>query len=396
MPEDKSDQQSQFEGEYGKITLPEVQRILARHAEWLKLDEVERDNKLEMRADLSGYDLRDLEIVDAIRSANLLRATLSMTNLQGADLDNAHLEGASLFNAHLEGASLRRAHLRDTDLYHAHLEGAYLISANLQGAGLYYAHLEGADLTEAHLENAFLTRADLQGADLTDAICQETEMSGADLREAILTGADLKTAKSLTIQQLAGANLTRAKLPKEITEFAGLKMVEQISVAAKTLFISMLLACVYSWLTLAGTTDATLITNSSSSPLPLINASVPIVYFYVGAPLLIFCLFIYLHFYLCKLWKELADLPAIFPDGKRQEERTHPWLFNDLIVAHFKLLKEKRGYLSIILTRTTIFLAWWIPFLTIVSFWLRFLTRHDRPCTILHIVVMTGAMVFGY
>ena len=37
-----------------------------------------------------------------------------------------------------------------------------------------------------------------------------------------------------------------------------------------------------------------------------------------------------LHIYLQRLWEAIAKLPAIFPNGRRLDEGTHPWLMNDL------------------------------------------------------------------
>ena len=85
----------------------------------------------------------------------------------------------------------------------------------------------------------------------------------------------------------------------------------------------MLLGCVYSWLTIATTTDVKLLTNTASSPLPIIGTEIPIAWFYIAAPLVLIALYLYFHFYLQGLWESLASLPAIFPDGKRLDERAY-------------------------------------------------------------------------
>ena len=132
----------------------------------------------------------------------------------------------------------------------------------------------------------------------------------------------------------------------------------------------MLLACVYSWLTIATTTDARLLTNSASSPLPIIGTEIPIAYFYWAAPFILVALYVYLHFYLQRLWDGLAGLPAIFPDGKRVDQRAYPWLLNSLVRQHFDLLKD-RSLIAKSEELITIFLAWWVVPLTLIGFWLK-------------------------
>ena len=176
-----------------------------------------------------------------------------------------------------------RANLQGAGLTGANLRGAKLQGANLQGAWLGMADLQGATLAEANLQGAGLHVANLQGARLDKAKLKEAELGYAKLREAILQDADLTGATGLLSGQLGGANVSGAKLPADIHEFEGLTHVEEIAKKAGKLFVSMLLGCVYVWLTIATTTDVGLLTNSSSSPLPIIQAKIPIAGFYSHA-----------------------------------------------------------------------------------------------------------------
>ena len=239
--------------------------------------------------------------------------------------------------------------------------------------------LQGARLFGCDLREAVLCQANLQGADLTRA----------NLREANLQDADLTDATGVLAEQLAGANVSGAKLPPDIHSFGGpLATVAEASRNARKLFISMLLGCLYSLLTIATTTDVRLLTNSASSPLPIIGTEIPTVSFYVAAPLLLLALYIYFHLYLQRLWEALADLPAVFPDGRPLDKRAYPWLLNGLVRSHFKLLRKNRPPLSRIQTSLSILLAWWaIPF-TLLFFWGRYLTRHEWWGTGLHIALL--------
>jgi uncharacterized protein YjbI with pentapeptide repeats len=272
------------------------------------------------------------------------------------------------------------------DLSKADLQGRDLTAANFQDTNLACSNLEGCDLSKAHLERADLSGAAFGAADNGANLCQ------AELGEANLSGCDLSGVKGgLQQQQLAGADLTGATLPAPLTKlFDSLDAVEDISESARKLFMAMLVGCLYSWLTIATTTDVNLVTNRASSPLPIIQTSIAIVGFYVVAPLLLLCVYLYFHFYLQKLWEELGSLPAIFPDGRRLHQRTDPWLLNDLVRSHVLLLRADRPFLSYFQQAISIVLAWWSVPATLVLFWERYLPRHDDSWfgTKLHAVLL--------
>jgi uncharacterized protein YjbI with pentapeptide repeats len=344
-------------------------------------------------AKLSGAHLVDtrLAAID-LRGKNLVRVDLS-----GADLSGAIFAGANLTRASLSAANLTGANLESADLSHARLLGVKLESANLANACLdktkfsYFDKVVGASLRNANLANASAHGADFTGADLTDA-----DLRGADLKDA-----NLKDAKGgLRPGQLADTDLSGATLSDPLTKlFDKLEAIGNISESARKLFIALLAACLYSWLTVATTTDLNLITNRASSPLPIIQTAIPIVGFYWVAPLLLLCVFFYFHFYLQKLWEELGSLPAIFPDGRRLHERSDPWLLNDLVRAHVPRLKADRPFMSYFQQFISIILAWWLVPLTLMCFWLRYLPRHGSYGTDLHVgllAISIMAAVFLY
>jgi uncharacterized protein YjbI with pentapeptide repeats len=107
------------------------------------------------------------------------------------------------------------------------------------------------------------------------------------------------------------------------------------------------------------------------------------------------CLYFYFHLYLIKQWEALASLPAIFPDGKRLDERAYPWLLNGLVRRHFKRLKTGRPLIADIQEWITIFLAWWVVPFTMMAFWLRYISRHDWWGTCFHIGLIVLAVTFA-
>jgi uncharacterized protein YjbI with pentapeptide repeats len=271
------------------------------------------------------------------------------------------------------------------DLSGANLHGKELPERNLREADLQHADLSGAILGDANLKDA-----DLRGADLRRATFDNTNLSGASLREANLQGVDLSVAqRGLQTEQLAGADLTGARLPDELTKlYEKLENVNNISESARKLFLAVLAACLYSWLTIATTTDVNLITNRASSPLPIIQTSIPIVGFYWVAPLLLLCVYFYFHFYLQKLWEELGSLPAIFPDGRPLHAKIDPWLLNDLVRSHLPKLNVNRPFLSYLQLWISVLLAWWVVPITMFLFWGRYLPRQDRTGTTFHVALL--------
>ena len=194
---------------------------------------------------------------------------------------------------------------------------------------------------------------------------------------------------------LAGAVLTNAKLPEDIKKFDKLTHVAETSRNASTVFFGLLAASLYSWLTIATTTDVALITGTASSPLPIINTNIALSGFYLAAPLILIAVYFYFHLYLQRLWGDLASLPAVFPDGEALDGKAYPWLLNGLVRAHFKKLKLAQRPLTRVENFVSILLAWWVVPFTLFAFWLRFLPRHDWWVTTLHVLLIAVAAWFG-
>lgn len=261
----------------------------------------------------------------------------------------------------------------------------------LAGANLERADLNGANFTATDLTDTNFQRAELRRVSFHDATLRRT-----NFREADLQNANLEEAKSLLSTQLAGADVAGAKLPHAIAEFEGLKPIAEATSNAQKLFIAILAGCVYTWLTIGTTTDAALLTNSASSPLPVIGTALPIVGFYLVAPIILAAIYFYFHLNMQRLWEGLADLPAVFPDGRPLDKVADPWLLNGLVRAHVFRLRSERPPLSRMQEWLSIVLAWWVVPITLFVLWARFLARHDWLGTGLHIFSLTVAIGFGW
>lgn len=124
-----------------------------------KIGRVDVINKLATTRDLSGMDLRwlDLSGID-LSNAILKKVRFDYSNLTGANLSNSDLTNArfcptNLTNANLKGADLRGAIMPDSTLAGADLAGANFSGMlNLLGVDFTGANLAGADFTGANME----------------------------------------------------------------------------------------------------------------------------------------------------------------------------------------------------------------------------------------------------
>jgi uncharacterized protein YjbI with pentapeptide repeats len=353
-----------------EVTPESLNAILQAHQSWLASNGQEGE-----RADLSQTGLADI---------NLPGANLRGVNLHNADLQNANLAGANLSEANLSSANLQRAVLRGTDLWRALLGKANLKKSDLSGANLEEASLGGANLQRACLAHASLKEASLHQARLWDA----------DLRDA-----ELAEAHDLSTARLAGANLAGAKLPAAIERFDGLGQVRESAEIARPMFLMILLGCLYAFATISSTTDAALLANFPATFLPDVSVPIPTVWFYFAMPFLLFCLYVYLLLYVEQLWRELSNLPSVFPDGAPLHRRVYPWLLMRLLsrAANRRPLvfgpgiSAARGTINVVF----ILLVWWLVPVTLLFFGARYLPAHDWYGTSAHIVLLVLAIGSG-
>lgn len=180
-----------------------------------------------------------------------------------------------------------------------------------------------------------------------------------------------------------------------------IKNLSEISKNSRTTFMAILLAGAYCYLTIGTTTDAALLSNNVASPLPIIQAKVPIVWFYYFAPLILFLLFVYFHLYLQRFWRCVAALPLRHKDGRTLDDYIYPWLISAAFLrAEIEELRGSQKFHIPLESAISILLAWWSIPLLLLFFWARYLSVHDWSGTILHMVLIvlsiTGAIRFYY
>ena len=190
---------------------------------------------------------------------------------------------------------------------------------------VFHGNYRALDFSGGDWSNADFQEADLRGTNFTGSKLTHAACHGACWWGAVLRDADLSDAQGLTSQQLAGADLTLARLPEDLAKFPMLDHIKSVSENTAKVFLTLLAACAFVLTATSSTPDSQLLLNTPGTKLPLVGVEVPILDFLVAAPLLL----LGLHLYLQRLWERLAELPTVFPDGRRREQATYPWLVND-------------------------------------------------------------------
>jgi uncharacterized protein YjbI with pentapeptide repeats len=318
------------------------------------------------------------------QKADLSETRFANVDLPGTNLREANLLGAELLSANLAGANLSGANLSSTNL-----EKANLRSTNLSGALLGKANLKRADLSGANLEEASLGGANLQRACLAHARFKDANLHQSRFWDADLRDTELAEAHDLLGAQLAGANVSGAKLPAAIERFDGLRRASESAEIARPMFILVLLGCLYAFATIASTTDAALLANFRSEFLPDVSAPIPTVWFYFAMPCFLFALYVYLDLYVEQIWRAVSDLPSVFPDGTLLHRMVYPWLLVRLLsravsggsMVFGADISATRAVVNVVF----VILVWWLVPIALLFFGARYLPAHDWYGTSLHL-----------
>lgn len=279
----------------------------------------------------------------------------------------------------------------------AEFDGRRLTSlGRLADADLSRASFRGADLTGIAIDNCNLSEACFDESVLDGAAISNCDLNGAQFRGASLRGASMSGVAGVSANAFAAADLTAAKLPDAVDQSSALGDAQQASGATRSLFLSLLLGCIYSTLTVAATTDEALLADQSAFPLPIVNTAVSIGPFYWFAPWILLAVYLCFLFSLDRWARIVIRLPAALPDGRQLDEFVEPWLFNSLIAIHVwrpsrrpascnswvaKVQAPISGALMWLMAPAAIGLPGW-----------RFLGQHEWAMTLLHALVFVLAL----
>jgi len=309
---------------------------------------------------------------------SLLEEHARWIDSEGCDGRRAVLADVALARCDLAGRMLQKADLAGADLRWARLHGANLAGADLKGADLH-----GADLSDAMLEGAVLEDAAVSGALFVRARLKGARLQGVQgLPQAQLRDADLEAVAGLTADNLAGADLTGVRLPAALAGFDRLKHLADVAGIARPLYLFVLLVTAFILLTVFSTPDVAIFTNASSAVMPNLSTSIPATSLFWIAPLILVLLYAYQQYYMTQLWRDLAGLPDVLPDGSSIERSAHPWLFIDLV-----RLRGGRPAVGL-RAAVVIFLIWGAVPATLLAIWWRYLPVRDLPVTASHIAIV--------
>lgn len=249
------------------------------------------------------------------------------------------------------------------------------------------------DLSGSTLSRTTLADARWRDRELREANFGSADIGGLDFTDSDLTDANLEQCPNLEPHQFPGAVLRRAKLPERF-HFPQLAATEEMSQNCGKYFLTALVGCAYVLLTTLSTTDAALITNSSTSTLPVLETSVSITAFYYWAPLLLVLIGIFYLVNMQQLWKTIALLPAIFADGRDIENATYPWVVNSLVGHYAKRLKSPHPPSDYAVLGGTMLLAYGTVPLTLLVAWLRVIRLPGQSLWIAFLISLSAGI--GY
>ena len=224
----------------------------------------------------------------------------------------------------------------------------------------------------------------------TAALFGNAQLFRADLCGCNLQFADLRNTTGLSSDCLAGSDLSGASLPELLGWSGELELLTSKTSLAQSLFLSMLAATIYIILAVIDTNDLALITNSTTLALPILNISVPVIPFYVVAPVVLCVVFIYF----CFLQRETIDLlrrmPLAMPDGSMPATKAFSWVpLDDGTLAGTK--KTHRNFLGRAISAAVVYGA--VP-LALLCIWERGLVAREPKLTGLHAVLFALAIGF--
>ncbi|MEO8326367.1 MAG: pentapeptide repeat-containing protein [Nitrospirota bacterium] len=343
-----------------------MESLCAEHEKWLKSNGQEG-----VRATLENLDLTKTHldrISFSLYGKNLSKAFIEKVNFTDSYLESINLIGANLKRVKFDGAILNKSSFVKANCYDCSFDDSFILDANLGNSFF----------EKCQFKKAKFNGSDLRNSEFSQSNFEEASFLRAKLNESNFQDSNFEKVTGLLGSQLAGTNVSGAKIPEDIRKFEGLTRIEELSKKAGKIFILMLVGCLYSWLTVATTTDSQLFLNTKYYDLPIIQTAIPITPFFYVAPLILLGIYIWFHLYLQRLWEEMAVLPAIFPDGKPLDQKIFPWLLSGFIRAYIPLLKTNLPDLFILQFIVSFFLAWGLTPFILSQFWIRALPTHDE------------------
>jgi uncharacterized protein YjbI with pentapeptide repeats len=239
---------------------------------------------------------------------------------------------------------------------------------------------------------------DFRGKDLKERRFQGTDLTGSDFRDADLRGAAFVDVKGLSADALGGADLTGVTLPDDVAKFDGLESIGEVSRYIQILYQIILAISSFAVLTVLSVRDENMILHHAmpTTVLPFIQASISARMFGWAMPVIIFLLFVYQLIYYKELWRQLADLPAVFPDGTPLDKKAYTLTTNCLIRLYSRRLRpqdtgplRRERALAILIVHGPVVC-------TMALFWFYYLKEHSWPTGLVRVALLTLTVCLSY
>jgi hypothetical protein len=297
-----------------------------------------------------------------------------------------------LRSADYPGVDLRNRTLREGQLEMANFSDGNLSGADLSRATCRFTNLRGANLGDTHVEGADFSYADLRYTNWTGSRVFDTAFSAANLEHS-----NLEAVTGLRPEQLAGTNLSDARLPLPFVQYFALNVARDR--LRRTIGAFLMLAIVSGYLVIAvSQLDDLFLVAYKQISLPGTRILFPAPPVFVVATILIGVLSWYFQFLVHSSWSVLAKLPATFPDGES---------LADKFVYPFGSLRRKesrssahntdaRQIIRVILDRIAILVQQTIGPISLVTIWSRYLLLRDLVGTMAQVLIITITIAFTF
>lgn len=175
---------------------------------------------------------------------------------------------------------------------------------------------------------------------------------------------------------------------KTLAEFH-LRQCDVLAAQARTIWISLLLASTYCWLTIATLDDAQIFVPTKDLALTLVGIAVSPVGFFVAAPVVLLAGFVHFHLTLARFWRFFGDLQRIDgqrPTGIATADRLSPGIVSLLLPG------TRAGEFPLLARFVAICSGWVFVPATVFALGYRYLRAHDLAISLFHCLVTAAAI----
>ena len=195
---------------------------------------------------------------------------------------------------------------------------------------------------------------------------------------------DFSESTGLSSSSFPQSNLTGSTLPSHVEFSDSLSAISDSSKQARVAFLFILSFSFYCLLTISKTNHETLIDNSATAELPIIDEKVPLAPFYAISPIIFLLISIWMHIYIQRSINIISTLPSYFPSGEYLGVKINQWIpiiskYDSTFMQNRKLSSTQFYNIEYALSYIALWLA--SPF-TILLIYAATIPMHNVPLSI--------------